>query len=97
MLSPLEASPYLPSIPVVGASIILIGRLERELAFNEAFKDRLGSHLSFQLCKRMEEEGKKQNKNLRIKKSNLESAEERKSIWNLNRNPKGKAHEKAIL
>lgn len=41
--------------------------------------------------------GKKTKQNLRIKKSNLELAEERKSIWNLNPNPKGKAHEKAIL
>lgn len=50
-----EAIAYLPGIPVIGASIILIGWLERELAFGEAFEHRLGSHLSFQLYKRMEE------------------------------------------
>ena len=40
---------------------------------------------------------KKKKKNLSIKRSNLELAEERKPIWNLNPNPKGKAHEKTIL
>lgn len=47
-------TPYLPGVPVVGASIILIRGLERELAFSEAFEDSLGRDLSFQLCKRME-------------------------------------------
>lgn len=52
---PFAQPPDLPGIPLVRASIILIGRLERELAFCEAFKDSLCCHLSFQLYKNMEE------------------------------------------
>lgn len=43
---PSEAASDLPGIPFVGASIILIRRLECELAFCEAFKDSLCSHLN---------------------------------------------------
>ena len=53
-----------PGIPVVRASIILISRLEGELALCEAFKDGLSSHLDFQLCKRT---GEKSPQNKRSK------------------------------
>lgn len=54
-----------PGIPVVRASIILVSRLEGELALCETFKDGLSSHLDFQLCKRMGEKSP-QNKRSRL-------------------------------
>lgn len=37
----------LPGIPIIGASVILICRLECDLSLCVAIKDSLGSHLNF--------------------------------------------------
>lgn len=82
-----------PGIPVVRASIVLVSRLEGKLTLREAFKDGFGSHLDFQLYKRM---GEKSPQN---KRSNLGLVETMKSIHIPGPTSKGKnirTHEKTI-